>query len=204
MDAAGRHRDRWQQTMVRPLSPHPRRRKIRAGRQRRAGRGAAVARCHRAQRCLPAHPVQGRARGGADSGARGQLLNRGARLSQPQHVWQSKDPRNLVRSIGNPGCCGWDTRAPKTGLGADWRKPHNPLFANQTWRLNGTNRSCGRWAHGREHGAALERGRLPGHRRLRRARGIGGETGRGNRRGSLPATGARHGIGGRHHHRGHR
>jgi hypothetical protein len=36
----------------------------------------------------------------------------GARLSQPQHVRQLQNPWNFVRSFGNPGCCGWDTRAP--------------------------------------------------------------------------------------------
>jgi hypothetical protein len=36
----------------------------------------------------------------------------GARLSQPQHVRQPQKPWNFVRSFGNPGCCGWDTRAP--------------------------------------------------------------------------------------------
>ena len=36
----------------------------------------------------------------------------GARLSQPQHVRQPQNPWNFVRSFGNPGCCGWDTRAP--------------------------------------------------------------------------------------------
>jgi prepilin-type N-terminal cleavage/methylation domain-containing protein len=32
--------------------------------------------------------------------------------SQPQHVRQTKSPWNFLRSFGNPGCCGWDTRAP--------------------------------------------------------------------------------------------
>jgi hypothetical protein len=36
----------------------------------------------------------------------------GARLSQPQHIRQLQNPWNFVRSFGNPGCCGWDTRAP--------------------------------------------------------------------------------------------
>jgi hypothetical protein len=36
----------------------------------------------------------------------------GARLSQPQHIRQTKNPWNFVRSFGNPGCCGWDTRVP--------------------------------------------------------------------------------------------
>ena len=36
----------------------------------------------------------------------------GARLSQPQHVRYLQNPWNFVRSFGNPGCCGWDTRAP--------------------------------------------------------------------------------------------
>jgi hypothetical protein len=35
----------------------------------------------------------------------------GARLSQPQHV-RTENPWNFMRSIGNPSCCGWDTRAP--------------------------------------------------------------------------------------------
>jgi len=32
--------------------------------------------------------------------------------SQPQHVRQLQNPWNFARSFGNPGCCGWDTRAP--------------------------------------------------------------------------------------------
>jgi hypothetical protein len=31
-------------------------------------------------------------------------------MSQPQHVRQSQYPSNFVRSFGNPGCCGWNTR----------------------------------------------------------------------------------------------
>jgi hypothetical protein len=36
----------------------------------------------------------------------------GARLCEPQHVRQSKNPWNFARSFGTPGCCGSQTRAP--------------------------------------------------------------------------------------------
>src|ERR1017187_9503126 len=36
----------------------------------------------------------------------------GARLSQPQQIENPRTLRHFVRSFGNPGCCGWDTRAP--------------------------------------------------------------------------------------------
>src|ERR1017187_5103017 len=36
----------------------------------------------------------------------------GARLSQPQQIENPRTLWNFVRSFGNPGCCGWDTRAP--------------------------------------------------------------------------------------------
>ena len=40
------------------------------------------------------------------------VIHRSLSESQLQHVRQSKNPWNFVRSFGNPDCCGWDTRAP--------------------------------------------------------------------------------------------
>jgi len=51
--------------------------------------------------------------GGARLPARDRLaIHRSLSESQPQHVRQPQNPRNFVCSLVNPGCCGWDTRAP--------------------------------------------------------------------------------------------
>jgi hypothetical protein len=56
-----------------------------------------------------------------ETAERGCLLATGSRLigvhrslseSQPQHVRQPQNPRNFVCSLVNPGCGGWDARAP--------------------------------------------------------------------------------------------
>jgi hypothetical protein len=43
---------------------------------------------------------------------KGDFVDGGPRLSQPQHPRQLKSLWNFLWSFGNPGRCGWDTRAP--------------------------------------------------------------------------------------------
>jgi hypothetical protein len=57
-------------------------------------------------------PHSGTGKRAATLVAAGIFACQSARLSQPQHVRQPQNPWNFVRSFGNPGCCGWDTRAP--------------------------------------------------------------------------------------------